>query len=139
MTIELRERHVPLTNAAGEPVECGYCAEDAWPCDAIRAADEWAMWRETARRITEMAEEQRARADKAEAALALAAYGFNSSVEYERAKVADMMRQRDAARTDAERLAEALRWAQDKLRDQWSVSDLAPGYAALKQHDEMTR
>jgi hypothetical protein len=45
--------------------------------------------------------------DAARADLALAIEGFNSSVAFERARVADMMAQRDAALKDAKALAQA--------------------------------
>jgi hypothetical protein len=83
MTDIRRSRHVHVNADQPEGGICDYC-DRIWPCDAIREAD---------------------RADKAEAALAehIAVEGQGGYLMYD-----SMRQQRDAARADAERLAEAL-------------------------------
>lgn len=59
-----RERHV---REKGEQ-DCVWC-DTQWPCDAALFRDQWDMWKETARRITEYAEQHIAERDAAKSAL----------------------------------------------------------------------
>jgi hypothetical protein len=98
-------------------VEADLCRRclDSWPCDAIREAD---------------------RADKAEAALA----GCIDRCSRTIGSGVDLLHEREAARADAERLAEALRTL--VVYGTTSVvpvdRDLSDARAALAAHEEAT-
>jgi hypothetical protein len=143
MTDDIRERHFPVPPKpvkGGEGDVCVTCDED-WPCDAEqmarerdeqreraeRAEAEVAVWRanRTSEVIAQACDEQRERADRAEAALADANKTILHCVD---------------STIDAATLAEALRtyqsWTEGDLLAYSGQESVDRARAALAAHDE---
>lgn len=138
---ETRERHYPCCDnheGIDPPVCTGCTINHGWPCDAIREADR-ADKAEAA--LAEMATKRDLVADEmvaARAALDSAQARARSTMLLYQAAAAE----RDAARADAERLAEALRPHHGPWYDDGGCicgHDPCDARAALAAHDEATK